>query len=412
MANSWSLTFQASPMQGFFGKPVDNLHAEPIIARWIRNHVAEWKEAVVVSKNPGGTKRVTSLADALKLNFAIVTTDRRRLRANGTMLLEANMVLPQREGADKGVPVNASTGQKEEVKAGSAIQKKEDSEYRHQAHSRFDGAPPTTEAQNHAGGSAGTTALPQPLQIDAQATQSSTRHARQPSNNSALPHPPESNESGDEFTDERARDVITGRLVQGHIVDDDFPSPVLSTISGPIATPSAELIGPPHFDERDLMTASFLSTVSSHATDQALGGSYDAAASSDEEEASFKNAEVEQTITLVGNVRERVVFIIDDMMDRSGSWIAAAETVVKRGGAKKVYCIATHGLFGDSSFEDMEACVYIDHIVVTNTFPISQEKIRTSKKLVVLDLSSLLAEAIRRNHYGESLSQLYQNYAD
>ena len=65
-------------MQGFFGKPVDNLFAEPFIARWIRMNVPGWKDAVVVSKNAGGTKRVTSLADTLKLNFGIVTTDRRR----------------------------------------------------------------------------------------------------------------------------------------------------------------------------------------------------------------------------------------------------------------------------------------------------------------------------------------------
>lgn len=41
-------------------------------------NVEDYKRAVVVSKNPGGTKRVTSLADALKLNFGIVMTDRQR----------------------------------------------------------------------------------------------------------------------------------------------------------------------------------------------------------------------------------------------------------------------------------------------------------------------------------------------
>lgn len=366
----------------------------------------------MVSKNPGGTKRVTSLADALKLNFAIVTTDRRRLRTNGTMSLEGSIVLPPREGLHTGTQANVSVEQKEKAGVAKVVQKKEDSRDRHRTQNENNGAPPTTETQDHAPNTSSSTISPQPLQIDAQADQSSTRHPGQLSNSSNLLRHSDSDDSDEEYTDERAREVITGRLVQGHIVDDDFPSPVLSTVSGPIATPSAELIGPPHFDERDLMTASFLSTVSSHATDHATSGAYDAAASSDEEEASFKNPEVEQTITLVGNVRDKVVFIIDDMIDRSGSWIAAAETVVKRGGAKKVYCIATHGLFGDSSFEDMEACECIDHIVVTNTFPIPPEKIRTSKKIVVLDLSSLLAEAIRRNHYGESISQLYQNYQD
>jgi ribose-phosphate pyrophosphokinase len=48
-------------MQGFFGKPVDNLFAEPLIARWIRINVPRYSEAVVVTKNAGGSKRVTSL---------------------------------------------------------------------------------------------------------------------------------------------------------------------------------------------------------------------------------------------------------------------------------------------------------------------------------------------------------------
>ncbi|KAJ4142225.1 ribose-phosphate pyrophosphokinase 1 [Fusarium oxysporum] len=74
-----TVDLHASQMQGFFKCPVDNLHAEPILAKWIRHNVSNWREAVVVSKNAGGTKRVTSLADALKLNFGIVTTDRKRV---------------------------------------------------------------------------------------------------------------------------------------------------------------------------------------------------------------------------------------------------------------------------------------------------------------------------------------------
>src|SRR3954470_10437525 len=73
-----TIDLHASQMQGFFKCPVDNLVAEPLLARWIKQNVPDWKEGVVVSKNPGGTKRVTSLADALKLSFGIVTTDRRR----------------------------------------------------------------------------------------------------------------------------------------------------------------------------------------------------------------------------------------------------------------------------------------------------------------------------------------------
>ena len=121
----------------------------------------------------------------------------------------------------------------------------------------------------------------------------------------------------------------------------------------------------------------------------------------------MRNPELEHTITLVGQVRGKTVFLIDDMIDKSASWIAAAETVVKKGGAKKVYCIATHGLLGDNSLEEMEECDCIDWIVLCNTFPLTPQRLRTCKKLVVIDVSHLLSESMRRTHFGESLSTLW-----
>jgi ribose-phosphate pyrophosphokinase len=209
-------------------------------------------------------------------------------------------------------------------------------------------------------------------------------------------------EEESEYTDERAREVTHGRLIQGHIVPDDYPSPTQSAMS------SSTILERPEEDPMEMSRASSFFNPESHA----LGGTGDAAASSDEEEEGFNNPTLEQMITLVGDVRNRTVFIVDDMIDKAGSWIAAAETVVKRGGAKKVYCMATHGLFGGDSLEEMENCDCIDTILVTNSFPIPDEKLRDAKKLVVLDLSNLLAEAIRRNHYGESISALFTHSSD
>ncbi|PBP16406.1 ribose-phosphate diphosphokinase [Diplocarpon rosae] len=205
-----------------------------------------------------------------------------------------------------------------------------------------------------------------------------------------------------EFTDERARDIIHGRLIHGHIVPDDYPSPTQSAMSNSVILERSE-------DEpMEISRNSSFFNPEAHV----LGGTADAAATSDEEEEGFNNPSLEQMITLVGDVRGRTVFIVDDMIDKAGSWIAAAECVVKRGGAKKVYCIATHGLFGGDSLEELENCDCIDLIVVTNSFPIPPEKARGINKLVVLDLSNLLAEAIRRNHYGESISALFSHSHD
>jgi len=198
-------------------------------------------------------------------------------------------------------------------------------------------------------------------------------------------------------------------LIHGHIVDDDAPSPLspssVHTINGRKGSDDE------HAGEH--MMSSFYSMASSvrntaeHAL--GLGGSGDAIASSDDEEDGLR-AEFESTVTLVGNVKGRPVIILDDMIDKCGSWIAAAETVVKRGGATAVYCVATHGLFGGDCLEEMEECDCIDGIVVTNAFPIPLEKMQSASKLVVLDVSYLLSEAIRRNHHGESINQLYQHY--
>lgn len=344
-------------MQGFFGKPVDNLFAEPLIARWIRINVPGWKDAVVVSKNAGGTKRVTSLADTLKLNFGIVTTDRRRPKMAVTMT-DSTIFFDSIE--------HDRDGSKDE---------------------RNDNSRPSTSdgPQDNLNGSAST------------AWSASTLRPETP----PAARRPSELEAANEYTDERARDVVTGRIVQGHLVDDDYPSPALSSMSTPMTAPPCTGQNQDHHEHLpDPMAASIVSGTSSLQADHALGGTFDAAESSDDE-AGGSLREEEKTITLVGEVKDRTVFIVDDMIDKSGSWIAAAETVVKRGGAKKVYCIATHGLFGNESLEEMEACDAIDYIVITNSFPISAENLRSSKKLVVIDVSTLLSESIRRHHYGE-----------
>ncbi|RFU33623.1 hypothetical protein B7463_g2712, partial [Scytalidium lignicola] len=387
-----TIDLHASQMQGFFKCPVDNLTAQPLIARWIRHNVSNWKEAVCVSKNPGGTKRVTSLADALKLNFGIVTTDKRR----GTGNMSSSMIMRRLDGYPNDQEPDADVTK---LYIGS-----EDHTYPHEQ--KVDGKPQMNGSYPHRPGhvrqesySRSAPTMPSPLRT-ATAHNSPTLSSRSSRPPITTPAHSDVIDEDSEYTDERARDITHGRLVQGHIVSDDYPSPTVSAMSTSI------VLDRPDEDPLSMSRASSFFNPEPHA----LGGTADAAATSDEEEEGFNNPHLEQMITLVGDVRNRTVFIVDDMIDKAGSWIAAAETVVKRGGAKKVYCIATHGLFGGDSLEELQNCDCIDTILVTNSFPIPPEKAQDAKKLIVLDLSLLLAEAIRRNHHGESISQLYQFY--
>ncbi|GAB1318851.1 ribose-phosphate pyrophosphokinase 1 [Madurella fahalii] len=372
-----TVDLHASQMQGFFKCPVDNLHAEPLIARWIRRNVPRWQEAVVVSKNAGGTKRVTSLADALKLNFGMVTTDKRRGPSmNGSMLtysfdgLERQPVL---DPISNQVRTNSSEPENGTPSTDShpAADAQGSPRRANGTHTRAPGHAKSTPKRSQ-------TTLSQSSVIDELDEEAET--------------------DGAEYNDQRAHEVTHGRLIQGHIVPDDFPSPAVSAADTSI----------PDEDPMTMSHASSFFAPQPHA----LGGTGDAGASSDEEDDILKDPKVERMITLVGDVKGRTVFIVDDMIDKPGSWIAAAETVVKRGRADKVYCIATHGVFGGDCLEQMQACDCIDTIVVTNSYPIPEDKARNASKLVVLNLSFLLAEAIRRNHYGESMSPLFQHVMD
>ncbi|KAM0430521.1 hypothetical protein ACHAPT_005870 [Fusarium lateritium] len=73
-------------IQGFFNVPVDNLFAEPSIFRWIRENL-NIEDCVIVSPDAGGAKRATSIADRLKIAFALIHKERPRPNVVGRMVL-------------------------------------------------------------------------------------------------------------------------------------------------------------------------------------------------------------------------------------------------------------------------------------------------------------------------------------
>ncbi|KAH3901084.1 probable Ribose-phosphate pyrophosphokinase 5 [Saccharomycodes ludwigii] len=113
------------------------------------------------------------------------------------------------------------------------------------------------------------------------------------------------------------------------------------------------------------------------------------------------------TTMLVGDVRDKVCVLVDDLVDTSYT-ITRAAKLLKDQGATKVIAIMTHGIFSGDALSRIKQSG-IDKIVVTNTVP--QElslKFLGSDRMEVLDVSKVLGEAIRRIHNGESISMLFE----
>jgi len=82
-----TMDLHASQIQGFFDIPVDNLYAEPAVLKWIKENISNWKECVVVSPDAGGAKRVTSIADRLNVDFALIHKERKKANEVASMVL-------------------------------------------------------------------------------------------------------------------------------------------------------------------------------------------------------------------------------------------------------------------------------------------------------------------------------------
>ncbi|XP_014664168.1 PREDICTED: ribose-phosphate pyrophosphokinase 1 [Priapulus caudatus] len=82
-----TLDLHASQIQGFFDIPVDNLYAEPAVLKWIKENITEWRNCVIVSPDAGGAKRVTSIADRLNVEFALIHKERKKANEVASMVL-------------------------------------------------------------------------------------------------------------------------------------------------------------------------------------------------------------------------------------------------------------------------------------------------------------------------------------
>ncbi|KAH0630718.1 hypothetical protein JD844_003901 [Phrynosoma platyrhinos] len=119
-----------------------------------------------------------------------------------------------------------------------------------------------------------------------------------------------------------------------------------------------------------------------------------------------KKANEVDRMVLVGDVKDRVAILVDDMADTCGTICHAADRLVSAG-ATKVYAILTHGIFSGPAISRINSACF-EAVVVTNTIP-QEDKMKQCPKIQVIDISMILAEAIRRTHNGESVSYLFSH---
>lgn len=117
-----------------------------------------------------------------------------------------------------------------------------------------------------------------------------------------------------------------------------------------------------------------------------------------------KKANEVSRMVLVGNVTGKTAILVDDMADTCGTLALAAENLEKAG-AKSVMALVTHGILSSNALEKI-AKSKISQLVVTNTLP-QEDHMASCDRIKMLDISHVLAETIRRSHYGESVSYLF-----
>ena len=113
-----------------------------------------------------------------------------------------------------------------------------------------------------------------------------------------------------------------------------------------------------------------------------------------------------EALTLIGDVRDRDVIIVDDEVDTGGS-IAQAVSVVKQNGARDIYLAFVHAILSRNGAERL-ASLPIKRIITTDTAPLSEDKMSfLEERITVLSVASLLGEVIKRAHEGRSVGEMF-----
>lgn len=111
-----------------------------------------------------------------------------------------------------------------------------------------------------------------------------------------------------------------------------------------------------------------------------------------------------EVMHVIGDVKDRVAIIVDDMVDTAGTITRGADALRDQG-AKAIYACASHPVLSGPALERISNSA-IEELVLTDTIPLNGKE-KECPKLKVLSIAPLLGEAINRIHAGQSVSSLF-----
>jgi ribose-phosphate pyrophosphokinase len=115
--------------------------------------------------------------------------------------------------------------------------------------------------------------------------------------------------------------------------------------------------------------------------------------------------ETKQENIIGGPVEGRVCLMFDDMISTAGS-ICGAAKLVHAAGAKEIHVAATHGLLVGDALKNLQQAP-LTSLIITDTIPLSPEKLAACPNIKVLTVSHVLGEAIKRIHHDQSISGMF-----
>jgi ribose-phosphate pyrophosphokinase len=108
-------------------------------------------------------------------------------------------------------------------------------------------------------------------------------------------------------------------------------------------------------------------------------------------------------LQVIGDVKGKTAVVVDDFTISGGTLVDVSLKLLERG-AKEVYAVVTHGVLTEGSIERIERSP-IKHLLITDT--VENQPVQFSGKIEVVSVASLFAEAIKRIHNRESISEMF-----